>query len=86
LEFFGLEMKMCLVIPTGYIAKSLALTPNGLEVGETTCNGLFDIRWFARRSRSAAVPANLVRVCRYPGLIFRRRGLRCSLVKTAEDQ
>jgi uncharacterized protein (TIRG00374 family) len=39
----GLAMKMCLVIPMGYIANSLPLTPGGLGVGEAAFNALFHV-------------------------------------------
>lgn len=39
----GLGMKMCLVIPMGYIANSLPLTPGGLGVGEAAFNALFHV-------------------------------------------
>ncbi|MFZ3200121.1 MAG: lysylphosphatidylglycerol synthase transmembrane domain-containing protein [Candidatus Acidiferrales bacterium] len=39
--FFSL--KMCLVIPMGFIVNSLPLTPGGLGVGETAFNSLFKL-------------------------------------------
>ena len=37
------SLKMCLVIPMGYIANSLPLTPGGLGVGETAFDSLFKL-------------------------------------------
>ena len=37
------SLKMCLVIPLGYIANSLPLTPGGLGVGETAFDSLFKL-------------------------------------------
>ena len=37
------SLKMCLVIPMGYIANSLPLTPGGLGVGESAFNSLFKL-------------------------------------------
>ncbi|HUJ31684.1 MAG TPA: lysylphosphatidylglycerol synthase transmembrane domain-containing protein [Candidatus Acidoferrum sp.] len=37
------SLKMCLVIPLGYIANSLPLTPGGLGVGESAFNSLFKL-------------------------------------------
>jgi hypothetical protein len=39
----ALAMKMCLVIPMGYIANSLPITPGGLGVGEAAFNALFHL-------------------------------------------
>ena len=43
----GLDLKMSFVIPVGFIANSIPLTPGGLGVGETAFNGLFAIAGFS---------------------------------------
>jgi len=80
----ALDMKMCLVIPMGYVANSLPLTPGGLGVGETAFNALFDITGlhggaealFCWRIWSASVGIL--------GLALYLRGLKCSIVKTTD--
>jgi len=80
----GLEMKMCLVIPMGYIANSLPLTPGGLGVGETAFNALFDITGLHGGAEALLcwrIWSVLVGIL---GLIFYLRGLRRSIVNIVE--
>jgi uncharacterized membrane protein YbhN (UPF0104 family) len=39
----ALAMKMCLVVPMGFVANSLPITPGGLGVGETAFHALFGL-------------------------------------------
>jgi glycosyltransferase 2 family protein len=82
----GLEMKMCLVIPMGYIANSLPLTPGGLGVGEAAFTALFDITGLHGGADALLCWRIWSAFVGILGLIFYLRGLRCSIVKTAEDQ
>ena len=82
----GLEMKMCLVIPMGYVANSLPLTPGGLGVGEAAFNALFDITGLHGGADALLCWRIWSAFVGFLGLIFYLRGLRCSIVKTAEDQ
>jgi glycosyltransferase 2 family protein len=82
----GLEMKMCLVIPMGYIANSLPLTPGGLGVGEAAFNALFDITGLHGGADALLCWRIWSAFVGILGLIFYLRGLRRSVVKTAEDR
>jgi uncharacterized membrane protein YbhN (UPF0104 family) len=82
----GLEMKMCLVIPMGYIANSLPLTPGGLGVGEAAFNALFELTGLHGGADALLCWRIWSAFVGILGLLFYLRGLRCSVVKTAEDQ
>jgi len=82
----GLEMKMCLVIPMGYIANSLPLTPGGLGVGEAAFNALFDITGLHGGADALLCWRIWSALVGILGLVLYLRGLRCSIVKTTEDQ
>lgn len=82
----GLELKMCIVIPMGYIANSLPLTPGGLGVGETAFNALFDITGLHGGADALLCWRIWSAFVGILGLILYLRGLRCSIVKAAEDQ
>ena len=82
----GLELKMCIVVPMGYIANSLPLTPGGLGVGETAFNALFDITGLHGGADALLCWRIWSAFVGILGLIFYLRGLRCSIVKAAEDQ
>jgi len=82
----GLEMKMCLVIPMGYIANSLPLTPGGLGVGEAAFNALFDIAGLHGGADALLCWRIWSAFVGILGLVLYLRGLRCSIVKTAEDR
>src|SRR5271156_3048360 len=80
----GLEMKMCLVIPMGYIANSLPLTPGGLGVGETAFNALFDITGLHGGAEALLCWRIWSVFVGILGLIFYLRGLRRSIVNIVE--
>ena len=82
----SLEMKMCLVIPMGYVANSLPLTPGGLGVGETAFNTLFDVSGLHGGAEALLCWRIWSVFIGILGLILFMCGLRCSIVKTAEDQ
>lgn len=82
----SLEMKMCLVIPMGYVANSLPLTPGGLGVGETAFNALFDVTGLHGGAEALLCWRIWSAFIGALGLILFMRGLRCSIVKTAEHQ
>jgi glycosyltransferase 2 family protein len=82
----GLAMKMCLVIPMGYIANSLPLTPGGLGVGETAFNALFDITGLRGGAEALLCWRIWSAFVGILGLIFYLRGLRRSIVNTGEVQ
>ncbi len=82
----ALEMKMCLVIPMGYIANSLPLTPGGLGVGETAFNALFDITGLHGGAEALLCWRIWSALVGILGLIFYLRGLRCSIIKTTGDR
>lgn len=82
----GLEMKMCLVIPMGYIANSLPLTPGGLGVGETAFNALFDITGLHGGAEALLCWRIWSLFVGILGLFFYLRGLRRSIVGMAEVQ
>jgi glycosyltransferase 2 family protein len=81
----ALEMKMCLVIPMGYVANSLPLTPGGLGVGETAFNALFDITGLHGGAEALLCWRIWSALVGILGLIFYLRGLRCSITKTTGD-
>jgi uncharacterized protein (TIRG00374 family) len=76
----GLEMKMCLVIPMGYVANSLPLTPGGLGVGETAFNALFDLTGLHGGAEALLCWRIWSVFVGILGLIFYLRGLRSSVV------
>jgi len=82
----SLEMKMCLVIPMGYVANSLPLTPGGLGVGETAFNRLFDVSGLHGGAEALLCWRIWSAFIGILGLILFMRGLRCSVVKTAPDE
>jgi glycosyltransferase 2 family protein len=82
----GLEMKMCLVIPMGYIANSLPLTPGGLGVGEAAFNALFDITGLHGGAEALLCWRIWSLFVGILGLFFYLRGLRRSIVGMAEVQ
>src|ERR1700693_4215955 len=82
----ALEMKMCLVIPMGYIANSLPLTPGGLGVGETAFNALFDITGLHGGAEALLCWRIWSALVGILGLIFYLRGLRCSIIKTTGER
>jgi glycosyltransferase 2 family protein len=82
----GLELKMCIVIPMGYIANSLPLTPGGLGVGETAFNALFDISGLHGGAEALLCWRIWSAFVGILGLILYLRGLRFSIVKATEDQ
>jgi glycosyltransferase 2 family protein len=80
----GLSMKMCLVIPMGYMANSMPLTPGGLGVGETAFNALFDITGLHGGAEALLcwrVWSALVGIL---GLIFYLSGVKRTIVNTTE--
>jgi glycosyltransferase 2 family protein len=82
----GLKMEMCLVIPMGYIANSLPLTPGGLGVGEAAFNALFDITGLHGGADALLCWRIWSALVGILGLVLYLRGLRCSIVKTTEGQ
>jgi uncharacterized protein (TIRG00374 family) len=82
----ALEMKMCLVIPMGYVANSLPLTPGGLGVGETAFNALFDITGLHGGAEALLCWRIWSALVGILGLIFYLRGLRCSIIKKTVDR
>ena len=80
----GLSLKMCLVIPMGYMANSLPLTPGGLGVGETAFNALFEITGLHGGAEALLcwrVWSALVGIL---GLIFYLRGVKRTIIHTTE--
>lgn len=80
----GMSMRMCLVIPMGYVANSLPLTPGGLGVGETAFGALFDLaglRGGADALLSWRIWSAFVSIS---GLILYLRGLGRSMFRAAE--
>jgi glycosyltransferase 2 family protein len=82
----GLAMKMCLVVPIGFIANSLPLTPGGLGVGETAFNALFDITGLHDGADVLMCWRIWSAFVGLLGLIFYLRGLRRSVVNPVEVQ
>jgi uncharacterized protein (TIRG00374 family) len=82
----GLRLKMCLVIPMGYVANSLPLTPGGLGVGETAFNALFEITGLHGGAEALICWRIWSAFVGILGLILYLRGLKSSIVKTAADQ
>ena len=82
----ALEMKMCLVIPMGYVANSLPLTPGGLGVGEAAFNALFDITGLHGGAEALLCWRIWSALVGILGLIFYLRGLRCSITKKTVDR
>ncbi len=75
----GLAMKMSLVIPMGYLANSLPLTPGGLGVGETAFNALFTITGLSGGADALLCWRIWSALVGILGLILYLRGLRRSL-------
>jgi hypothetical protein len=82
----GVAMKMCLVIPMGYIANSLPLTPGGLGVGETAFHALFDITGLRGGAEALLCWRIWSAFIGILGLGMYLRGLRNCIFDTAEER
>lgn len=82
----GLAMKMCLVIPMGYIVNSLPLTPGGLGVGEIAFDALFVLAGLPAGAETLLCWRIWSAMVGILGLIVYLRGMRRSIINTAEAQ
>jgi uncharacterized membrane protein YbhN (UPF0104 family) len=82
----GLALKMCLVIPMGYIANSLPLTPGGLGVGETAFHALFDITGLRGGAEALLCWRIWSAFIGILGLGIYLRGLRSCIFDTTEER
>ncbi len=82
----GFDVKMSFVIPLGFIANSIPLTPGGLGVGETALNGLFAMAGFSGGAEALVcwrVWTGLVRVL---GLGYYLRGINRRIFEDDADR
>lgn len=82
----ALAMKMCLVIPMGYLVNSLPLTPGGLGVGETAFNALFNLTGLHGGAEALLCWRIWSALVGLIGLILYLRGLRRSMFDAAEER
>jgi hypothetical protein len=74
----GFNLRMAIIIPFGFIANSIPLTPGGLGLGETVFNGLFAIAGFSGGAEALVCWRVWTGLVRMLGLGFYLRGIdRC---------
>lgn len=71
----GLNLKMALIVPLGFIANSLPLTPGGLGVGETAFNALFAMAGFSGGAEALVCWRIWTGLVRMLGLGYYLRGI-----------
>jgi hypothetical protein len=71
----GLDLKMCLIIPVGFIANCLPFTPGGLGVGETAFKSLFAVAGLSGGAEALLCWRVWTALVRLLGLVFYLRGI-----------
>jgi uncharacterized protein (TIRG00374 family) len=71
----GLDLKMILVVPLGFVANSLPFTPGGLGVGETAFNALFTVAGLTGGAEALLCWRVWTALVRLLGLVFYLRGI-----------
>jgi hypothetical protein len=71
----GLAMRMCLIVPLGFVANSLPFTPGGLGVGETAFNALFTVAGLTGGAEALLCWRVWTALVRLLGLVFYLRGI-----------
>jgi glycosyltransferase 2 family protein len=71
----GLDAKICLIVPLGFIANCLPFTPGGLGVGETAFNALFAVAGLAGGAEALLCWRVWTLLVRLLGLAFYLRGI-----------
>ena len=79
----GLAMKMCLVVPMGFIINSLPLTPGGLGIGETAFSALFKISGLSGGAEALLCWRIWSALVGLGGLAFYLRGVKRSIFSMA---
>jgi uncharacterized protein (TIRG00374 family) len=80
-----LSTKLCLVVPMGFIANSLPLTPGGLGVGETAFNALFRVTGLRGGAEALLCWRIWTVLVSLLGLVFYVRGLGRSIFEAGEE-
>lgn len=75
----GLAMKMCLVVPMGFIVNSVPLTPGGLGIGEAAFSALFKISGLSSGAEALLCWRIWSALAGLGGLAFYLRGLKRSV-------
>jgi glycosyltransferase 2 family protein len=71
----GLDFRMCLIIPLGFIVNCLPFTPGGLGVGETAFNSLFAVVGLSGGAEALLCWRVWTALVRLLGLVFYLRGI-----------
>jgi glycosyltransferase 2 family protein len=71
----GLDSKMCLIVPLGFIANCLPFTPGGLGVGETAFNSLFSVAGLRGGAEALVCWRVWTAMVRLLGLVFYLQGI-----------
>jgi uncharacterized protein (TIRG00374 family) len=71
----GLNLKMSLIIPLGFVVNSLPFTPGGLGVGETAFNALFSVAGLTGGAEALLCWRVWTALVRLLGLVFYLRGI-----------
>jgi glycosyltransferase 2 family protein len=71
----GLDLKMALIVPLGFVANSLPFTPGGLGVGETAFNALFTVAGLTGGAEALLCWRVWTALVRLLGLVFYLRGI-----------
>ncbi len=82
----GLDLKMSLIIPLGFVVNSLPFTPGGLGVGETAFNALFAVAGLAGGAEALVCWRVWTALVRLLGLVFYLRGIERVFGHHAADQ
>jgi uncharacterized protein (TIRG00374 family) len=71
----GLDLRMCLIVPLGFIANCLPFTPGGLGVGETAFNSLFSVAGLSGGAEALVCWRVWTALVRLLGLVFYLQGI-----------
>ncbi len=71
----GLDLKMSLIVPLGFVANNLPFTPGGLGVGETAFNALFTVAGLTGGAEALLCWRVWTALVRLLGLVFYLRGI-----------
>ena len=71
----GLDSKMILIVPLGFVANSLPFTPGGLGVGEAAFNALFSVAGLTGGAEALLCWRVWTALVRLLGLVFYLRGI-----------
>jgi len=71
-----LNLRMCLIVPLGFVANTLPFTPGGLGVGETAFNALFAVAGLTGGADALLCWRVWTALVRLLGLVFYLRGIK----------